>query len=59
MAGVTLDSSDEYFRYLEWALLALVLLFGYQMYKAAMKAFDEHQRRRDEEDREPATSATE
>src|SRR5688572_622369 len=47
--GVTLDSTDEYFRYLEWLLLALVLVFGYQMYNHAMKAFEEHQRKKDEE----------
>ncbi len=59
IAGVTLDSTDKYFRYLEWALLGLVLLFGYQMYNAGMKAIEEHQRRKDEEEREPATTATE
>ena len=46
IAGVTLDSTDEYFRYLEWLLLGLVLVFGYQMYNAAMKAFEEHERKK-------------
>jgi membrane protein DedA with SNARE-associated domain len=57
IAGVTLDTTDEYFRYLEWGLLALVLVFGWQMYNAGMKAYEEHQKRKDgEEDLEPATS---
>lgn len=60
IAGITLDSTDEYFRYLEWGLLVLVLIFGYQMYNAGMKAFEEHQKRKDEEEGlEPATSASE
>jgi membrane protein DedA with SNARE-associated domain len=32
--GFTLDSSQDYFRYVEWALLALVFLAGWQMYKS-------------------------
>lgn len=57
--GVTLDTTDDYFRYLEWFLLILVLIFGYQMYSAAMKALDEHQRKKDEEERGALEAARE
>jgi len=55
--GVTLDSTDEYFRYLEWILLGLVLIFGYQMYTAALKAYEEHQRKQEEEKSAKAVEA--
>lgn len=32
LAGVTFDSSDPYFRYVEWGLLAFVLIIGLYMY---------------------------
>jgi membrane protein DedA with SNARE-associated domain len=51
IAGVTLDSTDEYFRYLEWLLLGLVLIYGYHMYNVAMKAYEDHMRRQEDERR--------
>jgi membrane protein DedA with SNARE-associated domain len=51
LAGITLDSTDEYFRYLEWILLGLVVLYGWHFYGMAQRALDEHQR--DSEEREP------
>lgn len=60
IAGVTLDSTDEYFRYLEWLLLGLVLVYGYHMYNMGMKAYEEHQKKKDDEQgREPVEAASE
>jgi len=41
--GLTLDSTDRWFRYLEWGLLALVAIWGYVMYSSAMKGFGSKQ----------------
>jgi membrane-associated protein len=57
--GVTLDSTDEYFRYLEWILLGLVLIYGYHMYNMGMKAYEQHLKKKEEEGREPVEAASE
>lgn len=58
IAGLTLDSTDEYFRYLEWILLALVAVYGYHMYNMGMKTLQEHQRKAQEaEERKAAVEA--
>jgi membrane protein DedA with SNARE-associated domain len=41
--GITLDSTDRYFRYVEWALLAIVMVWCYFMYRAAVRTFMDHQ----------------
>jgi membrane-associated protein len=38
-AGFTLDTSNDYFRYVEWALLILVGIAGWQLYKSASSAW--------------------
>ncbi len=37
-AGVTLDSTDKYFRYVEWGLLIVVGFWGYVVFKSSQKA---------------------
>jgi membrane protein DedA with SNARE-associated domain len=37
-AGITLDSTDRYFRYVEWAILALVGLWGMLVFRAHQAA---------------------
>ena len=49
-AGFTLDTSEDYFRYVEWALLVLVLVAGWQLYKGVEVAW---QSKREHEE-EPA-----
>ncbi len=45
--GLSLDSTDRWFRYVEWGLLAVVAVWGYFMYQSAMKGFGS--KSRDEE----------
>ena len=40
MLGFSLDSTDSYFRFVEWALLALVLVWGYYLYRVGSRAWD-------------------
>ncbi len=40
LAGLTLDSTDEYFRYVEWGLLAVVLIWFYYLYRMAMRLWE-------------------
>ena len=42
MAGISLDSTDGYFRYVEWGLLVFVFLWGSYVYRTAMRAFESH-----------------
>ncbi len=39
IAGLSLDSTDKWFRYVEWGLLILVGTWGYFMYQSAVKSF--------------------
>jgi membrane protein DedA with SNARE-associated domain len=39
MLGFSLDATDEWFRYLEWGLLAIVLVWGYYMFKSSQRMF--------------------
>jgi membrane protein DedA with SNARE-associated domain len=39
-AGFTLDSSEDYFRYVEWALVAFVGLTMWGLYRSAEKAWE-------------------
>jgi membrane protein DedA with SNARE-associated domain len=42
--GVSLDTDDDrYFRYVEWGLLAVLMVWGYLMLKAGQRAFLDHQ----------------
>ena len=41
-AGITLDSTDRYFRYVEWAILALVGLWGMIIFRAHQAAIMSH-----------------
>jgi membrane protein DedA with SNARE-associated domain len=52
VAGFTLDSSDKWFRVLEWVLLGIVGIFGYMLYKAALEKWPRNQEE-DEETAEP------
>ncbi|HLF77866.1 MAG TPA: DedA family protein [Dehalococcoidia bacterium] len=36
MAGLTLDSTDEWFRYFEWGLLIIVAIWAYFLYRAGL-----------------------
>jgi membrane-associated protein len=54
IAGITLDSTDEYFRDLEWILLGLVVIYGWHIYHMALNAFGENETKAQERDeREP------
>lgn len=57
MAGITLDSTDEYFRYLEWILLGLVFFYGYHMYNMGMKAINDHQKKQEDTENREAVEA--
>lgn len=37
--GFSLDSTDHWFRYIEWALLALVTLWGFYLFRMGKKTF--------------------
>ena len=50
-AGFTLDSSEDYFKYVEWALLVLVGFSMWSLYRSAEKAWAS--KNDDEEDDEP------
>jgi membrane protein DedA with SNARE-associated domain len=36
VAGLSLDSTDEWFRYFEWGLLLIVAIWGYFLYRAGL-----------------------
>ena len=57
-AGFTLDSSEDYFRYVEWALLALVGFSMWGLYRSAEKAW-EHKSAASKEDKTPVTKQPE
>lgn len=40
--GLTLDTTDRYFRVVEWGLLVVVLLLGYQMYRTGQREWQRH-----------------
>jgi undecaprenyl-diphosphatase len=42
--GLTLDSTDRYFRVIEWALLVVVVIVGYKMYQVAQREWAARQR---------------
>jgi hypothetical protein len=37
-AGITLDSTDRYFRYVEWAILAVIALWGMLVFRSSHAA---------------------
>jgi membrane protein DedA with SNARE-associated domain len=48
--GISFDPEDDrYFRYLEWGLLVLVVIWGYFMLKAGQRAFLDHQTSADDD----------
>jgi membrane protein DedA with SNARE-associated domain len=51
--GFTLDSSDSWFRVIEWGLLVIVLIAGYQMYRAGQRNWNQHQKRAESSRKEP------
>ncbi len=51
-AGVSLDSTDRWFRYVEWGLLAFVAVWGIYLYRSGFKALRSHLRKLPEEVRE-------
>jgi len=53
--GLTLDSTNQYFRYLEWGLLVLVAVMAYYMIRASRSWFLPEPT--DEEETTPATGA--
>jgi membrane protein DedA with SNARE-associated domain len=56
LAGLTLDSTDRWFRVLEWALLAVFMVWGYFMFQAGQRAFQQHIASKDDGER-PAIEA--
>jgi membrane protein DedA with SNARE-associated domain len=50
--GFSLDSADGYFRFVEWGLLALVMIWGYYIYRTGLRAWERHQREQAEEKEE-------
>ena len=40
LAGLTLDSTDQYFRYVEWGLLVIVLIWFYYIYRMTMRLWE-------------------
>ncbi|MPZ49347.1 MAG: hypothetical protein GEU75_08635 [Dehalococcoidia bacterium] len=40
LLGLSLDTTDDYFRYVEWGLLAIVFIWGSYVYRTAMRAFE-------------------
>ena len=42
LAGVSLDSTNEYFRYVEWGLLILFGVWGYFMIQAGQRFLEQH-----------------
>jgi membrane protein DedA with SNARE-associated domain len=51
-AGFTLDSTDEYFRYVEWGLLLIVGLWGWYLYRLGMRAWERHEREEEAQETE-------
>jgi membrane protein DedA with SNARE-associated domain len=49
MLGFSLDSTDDWFRYLEWGLLAIVLLWGMYVFRSGQQIFANVFDSRDEE----------
>ena len=56
LAGFSLDSTDRWFRVLEWVLLAVFMVWGYFVLKAGQRAFFDHAAKKEEDDR-PAVEA--
>ena len=50
--GLTLDTSEDYFRYVEWALIVLFCIAAYSIYRSAEKAWAA---KKASEDEEPGT----
>jgi membrane-associated protein len=46
--GLTFDSSDRWFRYIEWGLLVIALVVGYKMFQASQKTWSVYQKPRRE-----------
>ncbi len=64
LAGLSLESTNGWFRVLEWGLLVLVLIYGLYMYRAAVQLWSgqadkEEERGHAEEEREPVAAAQE
>ena len=57
LAGVSLDSTDKYFRYVEWGLLIIFGVWGYFMLQAGQRFIEEHTRNHPPAD-EPAKTAS-
>lgn len=47
--GLTLDSTDRWFRFFEWGLLVVVLIVSYKVYRAAQSTWYAYQNPRSEE----------
>jgi len=50
--GLTLDSTDRWFRVIEWGLLVVVLIVGYQAYRMGQRSWQAHHDT--ESEKEPA-----
>jgi membrane protein DedA with SNARE-associated domain len=46
--GFSLDSSDSYFRFVEWGLLILVMAWGYYLYRVSARAWERRQQEQEE-----------
>jgi hypothetical protein len=57
IAGLSLDSTDEWFRYVEWALLAIVFLWMFIILRKHGKAIFGALEGKDTEETEAATGA--
>jgi membrane protein DedA with SNARE-associated domain len=57
LLGLSLDSTDRWFRVVEWALLGLFMVWGYLMLQAGQRALQEHLGAKDEDERAPPVEA--
>ncbi len=55
--GLTLDSTDRWFRVVEWGLLVVILIVAYHAYRVGQRSWQAHQQEKAEEEKEPARAA--
>ena len=58
LAGLTLNSTDRYFRYFEWGLLVIVLIWFYYLYGMAMRMWETQQASNHGGEADPVEAAT-